>query len=139
MFDTQVRDWLIMGAINKDDAVEQLRSDNGDSLSRFNDEQMKRNVRGTAKDVDKDGSCEQSMIFVIVHANVITVSSTAPGLGNVDDDDEDDDSTNLLPATATPSKKKGRFSDEEGQTDLLENSNKSKHDVAACHAPAQGA
>ena len=58
------------------------------------------------------------MIFVFVCANIIAVSRTAPGFGNVDDDDEDDDSTNV-PATATPHKKKGRFSGEEGQTDLL--------------------
>ena len=63
------------------------------------------------------------MIFLFVLANVITASNTVLGFGK-DDDNEDDDSTNLLPATATPSKKKGRFSDEEGQADLLENSNK---------------
>ena len=58
VFDTQVRDRLIMGAINKDDSVEQIRSDNGELLNRFNDEQIKRNVRRIAKDCDKDGLCE---------------------------------------------------------------------------------
>ena len=62
------------------------------------------------------------MIFVFVCANIIAVSDTTPCFGNADNDDEDDDSMNF-PATATPSKKKGHFSDEEGQTDLLENAN----------------
>ena len=58
MFDTQVRDRLIMGAINKDDSIEQMRADNSDLLIRFNDEQIRRNVRRIAKEVDKDGLCE---------------------------------------------------------------------------------
>ena len=58
VFDTQVRDRLIMGAINKDDSIEQMRADNSDLLIRFNDEQIRRNVRRIAKEVDKDGLCE---------------------------------------------------------------------------------
>ena len=58
VFDAQVRDRLIMGAINKDDSVEQIRVDNSDLLSRFNDEQIRRNIRRIAKEVDKDGLCE---------------------------------------------------------------------------------
>ena len=54
VLDTQVRDRLIMGAINKDDSVEQMRSDNGELSSRFNDKQTKRNARRIAKDCDKD-------------------------------------------------------------------------------------
>ena len=58
MFDTQVQDRLIMGAINKDDSVKQMRVDNSDLLIRFNDEQVRRNIRRIAKEVDKDGLCE---------------------------------------------------------------------------------
>ena len=123
VLDTQVRDRLSMGAINKDDSVEQARSDSGELLSRFNDEQAKRSARRIAKDCNEDGLREQSMMLVLALAAIIAVSSTAPGFGK-DDDDDDDDSINLLPATAAPSKKKGHFSDEEGQADLLENSSK---------------
>ena len=52
-----------MGGISKDDSIEQMRSDNGDSLGRFNDEQIRRNVRRIAKELDKDGLCEQAIIF----------------------------------------------------------------------------
>ena len=58
VFDTQVRDRLIMGAINKDDSVDQMRVDNSDLLTRFNDEQIRRNARRIAKECDKDGLCE---------------------------------------------------------------------------------
>ena len=58
MFDTQVQDRLIMGAINKDDSVEQMKAGNLDLFTRFNDEQIRRNVRRITKEVDKDGLCE---------------------------------------------------------------------------------
>ena len=58
VLDAQVRDWLIIGAINEDDSVEQIRSDDGDLLNRFNDEKATRNARRIAKDVDKNGSRE---------------------------------------------------------------------------------
>ena len=38
VFDTQVWNRLIMGAINKDDSVEQMRADDSDVLIRFNNE-----------------------------------------------------------------------------------------------------
>ena len=58
VFDTQVQDRLIMGAINKDDSVEQMRVDNSDLFTRFNNEQIRRNVRRITKECDKDGLCE---------------------------------------------------------------------------------
>ena len=58
MFDTQVQDRLIMGAINKDDSIDQMRVDNSDLLTRFSDEQIRRNVRRIAKECDKDGLYE---------------------------------------------------------------------------------
>ena len=111
-----------MEAINKVDSIEKVRSDNGELLSRFNDEKTKRNARRVVEDCDKDGLCEQSMMFVFELAKVTIVRKTAPDFGK--DDDDDDDSIDLFPATATPSKQKRRISDEEGQTDLLENCNK---------------
>ena len=50
VFDTQVRDRLTMGDANEDDNIEQGRSDDGDLLSRFNDEQTKRNALWIEKD-----------------------------------------------------------------------------------------
>ena len=58
VFDTQVWNRLIMGAINKDDSVEQMRADNLDLFTRFNNEKMRRNIRRIAKKVDKDSLCE---------------------------------------------------------------------------------
>ena len=104
VIENQVRDRLTIGAINKDDSIEQARSDDGELLSRFNDEQTKRNVRRIAKDCDKDGLCEQSMMLMLAFAKIIIASNTAPGFGK--DDDDDDDSIDLLPATALPPKQK---------------------------------
>ena len=51
------------------------------------------------------------------------MSNTTAGFGK-DSDDKDDDSVNLLAAIVTPSKKKGRFSDEDGHMDHLNDTNK---------------
>ena len=52
-----------MGEISKDGSIEKMRSDNGDSLSRFNNEQASGNSRRITKEVDEDGLCEQSIMF----------------------------------------------------------------------------
>ena len=51
------------------------------------------------------------------------MSNTTVGFGK-DGDGEDDDSVTLFPATVTPLKKKGRFSDEDSHTDHVNNHNK---------------
>ena len=51
------------GEMSKDERIEKIQSDNGDLLSRFNDDQASSNVRRIAKEVDKDGLCEQLIML----------------------------------------------------------------------------
>ena len=45
----------MMGTLIKDNSIEQMKSDNSNSLNCFNEDQTRRNVSRIVKALDKDG------------------------------------------------------------------------------------